>query len=252
MPGVSASLEAAVLFPVAGHSPSSTAGLCPPLLPYPPPPPPRVCLLSVTSSKESCLEQRAIRGLILPLPRGPGRLSRPRAGSPWSRPHCPPSALQPCQLPVSTAPWAPRDRLAQTDCLQHARVPPPSAWVWLVGGSGRRGRGRAGSVHSPSPRLRWAQPLLLAGPALPTRFLPCLVNCLNNPPGISPPECLLSGPSGAEGSQSTCSDGPACWSRPTCAFLVGFRRLQGKAGAARHSDPGREHGVPALGPRTHD
>ena len=47
-------------------------GLCPPLLPYPPPAPPRVCLLSVTGSKESCLEQRAVRGLILPLPRGPG------------------------------------------------------------------------------------------------------------------------------------------------------------------------------------
>ena len=95
---------------------------------------------------------------------------------------------------------------------QHARVP-TSGWVWLAacpgaptlwlglagGGSGRRsagrGRERAGSVRSPSPRLRWAQPHLLAGPALPPRSLPCLVNCLNKPSGISPPECLLSGPS---------------------------------------------------------
>ena len=70
--GVLALLEASVLCPMAGRSPSSTPGLCPPLLPYPPPAPPRVCLLSVTGSKESCLEQRAVRGLILPLPGGPG------------------------------------------------------------------------------------------------------------------------------------------------------------------------------------
>lgn len=182
--------------PVAGHGPSPAAGLCPRLLPYSP----QSVLPCSSPAHRPFLRQVAYSSLLSvgsPCP-SPG-VWADLAG----RPHCPPSALQPRQPPDSSAPWAP-------ETAQHGRpassvpgCPHPLVGFgrWGVGqevsGAGVR-EGRVCPPPTPGAAVGTAPPpsRALSAPAV----RPCLVNCLNKPPEISPPECLLSGPSGVEGS----------------------------------------------------